>query len=92
MISETPSKLALGSDDARPSIVEMAPSNDLANAVASFSSKSILTVDESNQSVAQEFKTNESIAIQGYSIANMKQGEIVGAKKPMNSDEIAVVH
>jgi len=36
---------------------------DFSNYVGSFSSKSVNTVDESNQSVAQEFKTNESIAI-----------------------------
>ena len=45
---------------------------DFANAVGSFSSKSINTYDESNQSVAQEMRTNESIALNNYTIANMK--------------------
>ncbi len=72
-------------------MVHVVSEHDLANAVASFSSKSIHTVDESNQSVAQEFKTNESIAIQGYTIANMKQNQ-TGVDKLMNSDEIVVLH
>ena len=42
------------------------------NVMGSFSSKSMGTVDESNQSVAQEFKTNESIAMQSYTIVNLK--------------------
>jgi hypothetical protein len=46
--------------------------NDFTNVVGSFSSKSVNTFDDSNQSVAQELKTNESIALQSYTIANMK--------------------
>ena len=48
--------------------------DDFTNVVGSFSSKSINTYDESNQSVAQELNTNESIAMQTYSIAGMKNG------------------
>lgn len=36
---------------------------DFSNLIGSFSNKSAKTVDESNQSVAQELKTNESIAM-----------------------------
>jgi hypothetical protein len=46
--------------------------DDFTNVVGSFSSKSINTYDESNQSVANELNTNESIAMQSYNIANMK--------------------
>ena len=36
--------------------------------IVSFSNKSGRTIDESNQSVAQELKTNESVAIQSYAL------------------------
>ena len=38
-----------------------------------FSNKSILTFEGSNQSIAQELNYNESIAPLGYNINNMKQ-------------------
>jgi hypothetical protein len=64
--------------------------DDFTNVVGSFSSKSINTYDESNQSVANELNTNESIAMQSYNIANMKQNGqvIIPNQKLMNSDEI----
>ncbi|MFS8159758.1 MAG: hypothetical protein ACMG6E_06015, partial [Candidatus Roizmanbacteria bacterium] len=62
---------------------------DFANAVVSFSSKSVNTYDESNQSVAQELRTNESIALNNYAIANMKyNGSLNPNEKLMNSDEL----
>jgi hypothetical protein len=54
---------------------------DFSNLVGSFSSKHTKTAgyDESNQSVAQEMKSNESIALHNYTIANMKQQQSNGA-------------
>ena len=63
---------------------------DFANAVGSFSSKSINTYDESNQSVAQELKTNESIAFNTYGVSTIKyNGSSLGNQRGVNSQDDA---
>ena len=57
--------------------------------VGSFSSKSVNTYDESNQSVAQELNFNESIAIQTYNVGAINQNQV---NELMNSDEIQKIN
>lgn len=74
---------------AQPDGYNFRGSDDFGNAVVSFSSKSVNTYDESNQSVAQELRTNESIALNNYAIANMKyNGSLNPNEKLLNSDEL----
>lgn len=74
-----------------PFLVQTHNIDDFTGVVGSFSSKSINTYDESNQSVAQELNTNESIAMQSYTIANMKQQTGVPINpKMMNSDDFDI--
>jgi len=58
--------------------------------VGSFSGKSIKTLEESNQSVAQELKTNESIAIQSYAVQQARMQHENGAADLVNSDGVVV--